>query len=122
MCRCDLCDTGAKWAPRDTAFPPAALQFPTKVGSLWLLSVDGSPCHVPFRHAAGMLLSSATGSSPLSAPTDSSPLSTPLPIFVSKPLGLLHDLQSSLILVVFHNSQVFTLQIMGKTLTFKSDN
>lgn len=80
----------------------------------WFVAVvrgqKSSSC--PSQQQQAVLLSNATGSFPFS---------TSLPIFVSEPLGLLHNLQSSLILV-FHNSHVCTLQIMGKTLTCMSDD
>lgn len=108
-CRADLCDPGAKWAPRDTAFPPLLCRFPQK----WVVCGRCPWTEVlVLPLPAAVLLSNATGSFPFS---------TSLAIFVSEPLGLLHDLQSSLILV-FHNSHVCTLQIMGKTLTCMSDD
>ena len=83
------------------------LQFSTEVGGLRPLSADRSPCPAP------------PGSSGQSSyrMQQAHSLSQPLSQF----LGLLQDLQSSLILV-FHNSHVCTLQIMGKTLTCMSDD
>lgn len=110
-CRSDLCDPGAKWAPRDTAFPPRSAVFHR---SGWFAAVvrGQKSLSCPSRQQRAVLLPNATGSFPLS---------TSLPVLVSEPLGLLQDLQSSLILV-FHNSHVCTLQIMGKTLTCMSDD